>query len=222
MNEHPTDDLSLYALGLVDAGEREAIARHLATCAICREELRSHEATLATLGEAAELEAGRAMRERIVQRERRGSWRGLPRVALALSFVAAVVFAALAVASVRQLDELRAQRDEYARVLTEVAEGARIVALTTKTNGRAALVVPRDGQPMLVLDLPAPPAGKQYEAWVIRGGTPIRAGLAPQREGVVLVPLSTSVAAGDVAAVTLELAGGVDQPTSDPVVAGGV
>ena len=77
MNEHPTDDLSLYALGLVDAGEREAIARHLATCAICREELRSHEATLATLGEAAELEAGRAMRERIVQRERRGSWRGL-------------------------------------------------------------------------------------------------------------------------------------------------
>lgn len=222
MTEHPTEDLSLYALGLVDARERETIARHLATCAMCREELRSHQATLATLAEAAEFEAGRAMRDRIVERERRGSWLGLPRVALALSFAAAVVFGLVAVASVRQLDELRAQRDEYARALAQVAEGARIVTLTTKTTGRAALVVPRDSQPVLLLDLPAPPAGKQYEAWVIRGGTPIRAGLAPQREGVVLVTLSASVAAGDVAAVTLEVTGGVDQPTSDPIVAGGV
>jgi hypothetical protein len=74
---------------------------------------------------------------------------------------------------------------------------------------------------MLLLDLPAPPPGKQYEAWVIRGGVAARAGQVPAREGVVLVTLMRPIASGDLAAVTLEVAGGVDQPTSDPIVAGG-
>ena len=33
MNQHPTDDLGLYALGLLEEDERRAIAQHLATCA---------------------------------------------------------------------------------------------------------------------------------------------------------------------------------------------
>src|SRR5919201_1554131 len=166
MNEHPTDDLALYALGLVDERERDSIARHLETCATCREELRAHEATLAALAQSAERAAPRGLRGGVVARERRRSWLDLPRLALAGSFVAAIVLAAVAVVSVRQLDDVRAQRDEYARALEQVAEGARVVRLQTKTAGRAALVVPAGGPAMLLLDLPAPPEGKQYEAWV--------------------------------------------------------
>jgi hypothetical protein len=223
MTDHPTNELSLYALDLVEPAERGAIARHLETCQSCREELRSYQAALSSLSEGVEREAGRALRERIVARERSApGFAPLRRRALALSLVAAIVLATVAALSLRQLDELRAQRDEYARALAEVAEGARVVPLTARTGGRAALVVPQSGQPVLLLDLPAPPAGKQYEAWVIRGGAAVRAGLAPPREGVVTVVLSQPVAAGDVAAVTLEVAGGVDQPTSEPIVAGGV
>ena len=188
MTDHPTNELSLYALDLVEPAERGAIARHLETCQSCREELRSYQAALSSLSEGVEREAGRALRERIVARER-----------------SAPGFAPL-----------------RRRALAEVAEGARVVPLTARTGGRAALVVPQSGQPVLLLDLPAPPAGKQYEAWVIRGGAAVRAGLAPPREGVVTVVLSQPVAAGDVAAVTLEVAGGVDQPTSEPIVAGGI
>ena len=39
MTEHPTDDLGLYALGLLDEDERRAIAQHLPTCPTCRAEL---------------------------------------------------------------------------------------------------------------------------------------------------------------------------------------
>ena len=222
MNEHPTDDLALYALGLVDERERDSIARHLDTCATCREELRAHEATLAALAQSAERAAPRGLRERVVARERRRSWLDLPRLALAGSFVAAILLAAVAVVSVRQLDDVRAQRDEYARALEQVAEGARVVRLQTKTAGRAALVVPAGGPAMLLLDLPAPPEGKQYEAWVIRGGAAARAGQVPRRDGVVSLTLSAPVAPGDVAAVTVEVTGGVDQPTSEPIVAGGI
>jgi hypothetical protein len=221
MNEHPTNDLALYALGLVDDRERATIARHLLGCAACREELRSHEATLAALSEGVERESARALRERIVSRERGRGALAWPRLVLAASFVAAVVLVAFAALSLRQLDEMRAQRDDYARALAQVADGARIVTLQTKTTGRAALVIPQNGQPTLLLDLPTPPSGKQYEAWVIRGGTAVRAGEVPTREGVVTVPLTQTVAPGDLAAVTLEVAGGVDQPTSDPIVVGG-
>lgn len=220
MNVHPTNDLALYALGLVDERERDTIRRHLETCVTCREELRSHEATLAALSESAELEARRALRDRIVARERRPAFALVPRFALGVSLVVAIVFAAIAIVSLRELDETRAERDQYAQALERVAEGARIVTLTTTVRGRAALVVPRDGQPTLLLDLPAPPPGKQYEAWVIRGGSPVRAGLAPQREGFIAVNLTVPVAPGDIAAVTLEVAGGVDKPTSDPVAVG--
>ena len=222
MNEHPTDDLSLYALGLVDARERAAIETHLATCASCRAELRAHEATLSALAAGAEAAAPRELRDRVVARERRRSWSDVRTIAFAFALAAAVILATVTTVTLRQLDDARAQRDEYARALAQIAEGARVARLETRTSGRAALVVPGSGPATLLLDLPAPPEGKQYEAWVIRGGSATRAGEIPRREGVVSITLTIAVTAGDVAAVTLETAGGVDQPTSDPIVVGGI
>ena len=39
MNGHPSDDLAAFALGVLDASERESVERHLAHCPGCQEEV---------------------------------------------------------------------------------------------------------------------------------------------------------------------------------------
>lgn len=223
MTTHPTEDLGLYPLGLLEGEERAGIERHLAPCEKCRAELRAHEATVAALADGAARPAPQSLRDAIVARHARTPWFALSRVAFAASLVVAVAAAALLVTTRAELERERALRDEYARVVGAVAEGARVVTLEARgTPGRGVLVVPRSRGAYLILDLPAPPAGKVYEAWVIRGGTAMPAGLAPARAGIVTLALTAEVRPGDVAAVTLEIAGGVDRPTTDPVLAGGL
>jgi anti-sigma-K factor RskA len=98
--------------------------------------------------------------------------------------------------------------------------GAQSVALSA---GAGRLVVDADGRAVLVLDgLDPAPAGKTYEMWVVPGGD-IRqaspAGLFPGSDGREVVALDGTVQSGDVVAVTVEPAGGVDAPTTQPVVA---
>src|SRR6266542_392060 len=60
------------------------------------------------------------------------------------------------------------------------------------------------------------PAGKTYEAWVIREGKAKPAGLFRGRAGTSIVELGRQVPPGSLVAVTLERAGGVPQPTTKP------
>jgi anti-sigma-K factor RskA len=89
--------------------------------------------------------------------------------------------------------------------------------------GQGRLVVDSDGRAVLVLDgLDPAPAGKTYEMWVARGGDieqALPAGLFPGSGGREVVAVDRVVQAGDVVAVTVEPKGGVDAPTTQPVVA---
>jgi len=89
--------------------------------------------------------------------------------------------------------------------------------------GRGKLVVDPEGQAVLVLDgLDPAPAGKTYEMWIAPGGDigqASRAGVFPGRDGAEIEGLDGVVRAGDVVAVTVEKAGGVDAPTTSPIVA---
>jgi anti-sigma-K factor RskA len=70
--------------------------------------------------------------------------------------------------------------------------------------------------------LPAPPPEKTYEMWIIRGGTPVPAGLFSSDSNGNAIHLyrpSSPLAESDIVAVTLEVAGGVNAPTSTPVIA---
>ena len=78
-------------------------------------------------------------------------------------------------------------------------------------NGRAALA----------LSLPRAPSGKAYEAWVIQAGRARRAGLFDGGSETSIVGLDGRVPTGAVVAVTVERAGGVDQPTRKPLVTSG-
>jgi hypothetical protein len=75
-----------------------------------------------------------------------------------------------------------------------------------------ALVVAPSGDAVLTVTLPRPPSGKTYEAWV--AGTHVRA--AGTFDGG-LVKLTQHVVSGDQVMVTLERNGGVDAPTSAPL-----
>ena len=73
---------------------------------------------------------------------------------------------------------------------------------------------------MLVLDgIDPAPSGKTYELWVSEGGAPVPAGLFDGAAPRDVVPLEKPVGPGSVVLVTVEQAGGVDAPTSNPIVA---
>ena len=81
------------------------------------------------------------------------------------------------------------------------------------------LVVGEDGSAVLVLSSMEPaPNGKTYEVWVANAGVPVRAGVFDGAGERDVVPVGQTVADGSVVMVTVEDDGGVDAPTSDPIV----
>ena len=231
-DRHPIEDLPAYALGALDEAERMTVAAHLETCDQCARDLAQFENALyeaAAVG-AVRVDPPRDLRARIVLRHRGASaagrnwgarvreWFARPvplAVPLALAVLVVVSFVAVGTA--------RREADTYARALAGVADG-RVVPLAPQKNApadaRGALVIPRSGDPYVVLELSSPPNGKAWEAWVIKGQRPIAAGLSGSG-GVFTIVLGAPLGAGDVVAVTLEPAVGSSAPTSDPVLAGG-
>jgi hypothetical protein len=83
--------------------------------------------------------------------------------------------------------------------------------------GRIILAVGARGRGYLVLDgLGLAPAGKSYQAWVIRPGAKAPASAAVFAGTEMIVPLSVAVRPGAVVAITIENAGGVLAPTQTP------
>jgi len=227
MTIHPREDLAAFALGALDVEEARAVRVHLDGCAVCRAELRALEETAFAIAETAERDVPVGLRSAIVERARRAR---SPRRASSLLDVfrrpvplaVPVALAVLLTLSLALYGGARRDSDRYATALSGIA-GARVVALapTGEVAGvRGSLVIPADGSaPYLILDLPAAPSGKTWEAWVLRGETPLAAGITNDR-GVTTLVLTAPLASGDGVAVTLEPSGGVDRVTGAPVLAG--
>lgn len=227
---HPLDDLAAYALGVLDGDELRALTVHLESCASCRAEVRSFAETAWAIAETQGRDAPPRMRAAIVERARQDAERRAPRRFAGLwrellrpvPLVVPLALAAVLVVALVGYGSARRDADRYATVVAG-AVGARVVPLAATgavAGVRGSLVVPANGgAPYLILDLPAPASGKTWEAWVIRGGTPVRAGVTDAR-GVTALTLTANVAGGDTIAVTEEPAGGVDAPTGRAVLAG--
>ena len=225
MTDHPIDDLAAFALGVLDPEEAARVERHVASCPSCRVATRIFAETAWTIAETQARDAPSRVRAAIVERARaeraaRPSLSGFFRRPVPL-FVPFALAAVLVVAVVGY-GSARRDADRYAAVVAQTV-GAKVVPLaaTGAVGGvRGSLVIPANGAaPYLILDLPPAPAGKTWEAWVIRGGTPVRAGITDER-GITTLTLSAAVASGDTVAVTPEPAGGLDAPTGTPVLAG--
>jgi len=221
-----------YALDALDSDERARAEELFARSEEARVELRvfgdvATALAVGTTGPAPRPE----LRERILTAARAEPSNVVPldarrrsRLAPALGAVAAVAAAAaLAVglwgASLStELDDTRSALERERAAAAVLADpSARTVDLRA---GDGRLVVDEAGQAVLVLDdLGAAPDGKTYEVWVLDGEEKIRAGLFDGGREREVVPVEESVGAGTQVLVTVEKDGGVDAPTTAPVVA---
>ena len=222
-----------YALDALDVDDRASYEAHLSGCDRCRDELAAFWETtealaVATAGPAPReelrariLEAARAERQTVVPFEPRNR-----RLVPALGAVAAIAAAAAigiglyAVNVSNDLDDAQSALVDH----RAGAGGACRSGLARRRAGRGrrhGSWSAANGDAVLVLDTVEPaPSGKTYEAWIIEGDArPPGRACSPAADGQDVVLIDGTVAPGAVVAVTVESAGGVDAPTTQPIVA---
>lgn len=244
MNLSDHELIAAYALDALEDDERRRAEELLDRSGEAREELRSFlEVTGALAVAVGGHEPDPALRERILAAARRepGVAGGadatraaapaarvlaLPRrrrlatpalaTAAALAAVVALGLGLYAASLSSDLDATRSaleHQEAAGRVLADPA--SRTLALA---SGDGRLVVAGSGEAVLVVDLPAAPAGRTYQVWTIKGADARPAGLFAGG-GPSVVPVDGAVTDGAVVAVTVERDGGAEAPTTDPVVA---
>jgi anti-sigma-K factor RskA len=231
-------DYLLYVLGVLEDPEQTEVRAHLDRgCAECAAGVRQARSWAYAMGGSVEGPAPpRHLRKRVLSIA--GAASKTQRNWLGWIAAAATALAGIAVVTV----ETRSFRAEEAQMRAAIARnGMEAAALrqvldliqapdTREINfgqgqpapPRGRVFVNRSGVLLIASRLPAPPPGKTYEMWIIRGGSPSAAGLfASDAQGNALHFYGPEVppASGDIVAVTLEPAGGVNAPTSTPVIA---
>lgn len=206
------DLTAAYALDALEPEEREAFEEHLAGCESCREQVAELQSAAGELAWAVEpaapppelrariIDAARAERPNVVPlRPRRVSagW------AVGVAAACAAVAVGLGAWNVSLHDQLSSRTGALERVPVSGLDGSVVVA----HGGSAALVA---------FHVPAAPAGKTYEAWVIQGKTAVPAGLFAGGKGSTFIPIQGKVKKGSIVAFTVEPSGGSRQPTRKP------
>lgn len=97
------------------------------------------------------------------------------------------------------------ERASDAQRATAPADNGSLVMVTSATEGKAVATL---------RGLPAPSAGKVYQAWIITAEGPVSAGFLQPGKATLLQGTITGARA---AAVTVEPAGGSKQPTTTPI-----
>jgi anti-sigma-K factor RskA len=114
-----------------------------------------------------------------------------------------------------QVDDLQAQvRDAQAQQTQTVQ-----LSVTSTTSGADAEVASISENRIVLVadDLPTIPKGQTCQIWVIKGDVPEPSGLFQPGSTETAAPITTPIKKGDTIAVTVEPAGGSEQPTTDPV-----
>jgi anti-sigma factor RsiW len=215
MASDPHANVAPYALDALDEHDEHEFEEHLASCERCREDLAGLREAAAGLAYGAAgpapppelklqiLDRARAERPNVIPLPQRRRW-AAP-VAAAAALAAAFALGIGVWATTRP-----ASGDAFSTVLAK--PGAKLMPM----DGKGALAVAPDGSAAVALTLPSAPSGKTYEAWVMHNGTAEPAGLFSRS---AVVKIDRPVKRGSVVAVTLERAGGVDQPTGSPLAA---
>jgi anti-sigma-K factor RskA len=232
------EDVASYVLGALPDAEHERFAAHLETCDDCRSEVadlqvaadalplaavqvapppelkdrimtvvRSEAELLGAAGATADEPAPAARAERPSWwRRRLIALRPLPAIGLVTAVLAVGVVAGVLLSGGEET------RTVPAKVTLAGAPGAQASLDITGDEGR-----------LHVRDFPSPGADRVYEAWRMRDGKAVPAGLfRVARDGSATLAVEEPLKAGDQVLVTVEPGGGSGQPTSKPIAAAAV
>ncbi|MER5632410.1 anti-sigma factor [Streptomyces nitrosporeus] len=231
-----------YALHALPDDERRAFRRHLSACEPCAQEVRELSATAARLGLAVSVPAPPGLRERVLREvttvrqeppeEGRGArpvsllrrTRRLPAYALAACLAAAVAFGGVAVwqnqvarDARQEAREARQQNERVSQVLA--APDARTASAGLAGGGRSTVVVSRDVDRavFVAVGLEELPRDKVYQLWFDEAGAMRPAGLVTADRAGEAVLMDGPVGRASGMGVTVEPAGGSEQPTTPPL-----
>lgn len=248
-HEQFAEDLALYALGTLTVDEATVIENHLEGCAACRRELEELRGDMALMalsvgGPKPPARARQRLMDAVAREPQRSPIPGRRTWWVAVPWLAAATLAVVAVYFWRQSDQLSQQVARLAQesagqqaqlerarkiVATLTAPDAKVVTVV-KTNtppqpqGKAIYVRDRSSLIFLASNMPALPAQKAYELWLIpASGAPIPAGVfKPDAHGsatVINPPLPAGVEAKTFA-ITVEPEAGSLTPTPPIVMMG--
>jgi anti-sigma-K factor RskA len=232
-----------YSLDALTDDEQAGFEEHLARCPSCAEEVRGLRETAARLAMATAVTPPPGMRPRVLAAAPRtrhlppgrnlptwaGERAGLRRLSLSragltagvLALAAAAAFLLVTQTSVnRQLQQAQASNSAIAAVLA--APDARIESVPTAIGGTVTAVTSVRERTAIVTmaDVPSLPQTSIYQLWVMTASGAARsAGLLKVTSSGLAAPLLASgVLPGDRLGITVEPAGGTQQPTTTPVV----
>ncbi|HKE51561.1 MAG TPA: anti-sigma factor [Actinomycetes bacterium] len=236
-----------YAANALPADERVDFERHLRMCEACGNEVRELQATTALLGVAAALPPPPGLRERVLAeigrvRQLGPELRPVPRDqayqsgppsrfahwtrrAVAVGIAALVLaVAGLGVVTYQQRQDLRQANAEVASAqaveeLLTAPDATFSRATSGDVSGTVVSSKQRDEAVFISSGLPAVPADKTYQLWVIGPSGPTSAGLLALGDSGSTTPaVASDTAQAQSLAVTMEPAGGSPQPTGDILV----
>lgn len=251
VHEQFAEDLSLYALGALGSEERLAVEKHLQECPACRRELEQLRGDLALLALSASgprpparsrTRLASAIRKEprrtlVFPRRRNIWWSAFEWAGAAMLVVILLLLAIQNISLRRRVADLEANSTKQDQQLLEAKQ--LLATLTSpdaahftlaagntppQPQGKAIYVRSSGTLVFLASNMPAIPADKAYELWLIpTTGAPIPAGLfKPNARGTAMVikpPLPAGVEAKTFA-VTVEPETGSPAPTSQPVMVG--
>jgi anti-sigma-K factor RskA len=225
------DDVGSYVLRALPDDEHERFEAHLATCEECRRDVAELQVAADTLPLAAvQVGPPPELRDRIMavvrseaelltaaespaaaaatppqRRERRRWWalRPLPAVGLATAVLALAVVAGVLVVGGDDTHTVQAK-----------------VTLASTPDARASLEVKGSEGKLTVRNFPPAGGDRVYEAWRMRNGKPVPAGLFRVGDnGGATLAIEEPLKSGDQVLVTVEPGGGSAKPTSTPILA---
>jgi anti-sigma-K factor RskA len=229
-----------YALDALEAGsERDRFTRHLSRCQSCAAEVKGFREVATAMAFAAAAEPPAELRGRVLAaaartrqlppevsthaRPRRSRTRvpwvpWLSGVVATASIVVAVLFGFAQAHTRDELNQVKAENQAISLLLS--APEAKLLTHTVTNGGVATVVLAADRHELAVVTtgLPALPAGKVYQLWLIGKPKTVSAGLLPAaKNGQTPAVLATGVVKGDTLGLTVEPAGGSAQPTTKPI-----
>jgi anti-sigma-K factor RskA len=231
-----------YVLGALDDADRRAFEAHLATCAVCRDEVRSLTRVVDALPFAAPTRTPRPeLRAKVLAgildeprgrqpavRERPPRLRVREWLPLAAAVAVAIGLGLYSWQLERRVSALQRSADQAQAAMTVLAapDVVRIDLAGQPLAPRAAaraMWSRNSGMVFTTANLPLAPRGRVYQVWVVTAGGPVSAGLlTPDSSGRATAFFSTppDIAPPTAIAVTLEPAGGVAAPTGEPYLVG--